>query len=139
MSVASGRSQGFSSSPSSAPLGTPSSMNHVSNASHGAGVLDALLADALSQEEEERQGTHGLPGGSGGLPSHEQHAGASGRLLLEGDAEAAGSEPELGVSRPGSSRASLVAHYMQRGRAAYQAASGGAVHNHSPVAHQHLN
>ena len=124
--MASGCSQGGSRNPSIAPPHMVSSMDCVSNAFHGAGVLDALLADALSQEEGEMHDVHGLPGGLG-LLSHEQHAGVSGRLLLEGDVEAAGLEPELAVSRPGSNRASLVAHYMQRGRAAYKAASSGAV------------
>ena len=106
--------------PSVAPPGTASSMGCVSNASHSAGILDALLADA---DEVEMHDMHVLPDGLGML-SHERCDGSSELLQLGLDAEAADLRSDVAPSRPGSSRASLVAHYVQRGRDAQRAASG---------------
>ena len=106
--------------PSIAPPGTASSMGCASNASHRAGILDALLADA---DEVEMHDMHVLPGGLGML-SQERYDG-SGELLQPGlDVDAADLGSDVAPSRPGSSRASLVAHYVQRGREAQRAASG---------------
>ena len=135
MSVSSGSSQGASRNPFSAALETTTSMGCASVTSHRAGALDALLADALSQDADEMHDMHLLPGDLGVL-SDEQHAGASARLLHEGNAELIGSQPAgAAVSRPGSSRASLVGHYIQRGRAALRAASSVARQSHAPVAY----
>lgn len=106
--------------PCGPPPGTASSMRRSGNGSHAAGLLDALLADALSQDEHE---THQLPAGEGWLP-HAQHSGSRDRMRIEGVAEAAGEGSQrLAVSRPGSSRKSLVDHYLQRGRDAQLAAT----------------
>jgi len=106
--------------PSVAPPGTASSMGCASNASHRAGILDALLADA---DEVEVHDMHVLPGGLGML-SHEQYDGSSELLQLGLDAEVADLGSDVAPSRPGSSRMSLVAHYVQRGREAQRATSG---------------
>ncbi len=135
MSVSSSSSHGASRMFFGGLPATASSMDCASNASRTAGALDALLADALSQDDDEMHDMLVLPAGLGAL-AHELDAGVSGRPLPEGLAEAAGMEPGLATSRPGSSRASLVAHYMQRGRAASRAASSGARQGHNLAAYQ---
>ena len=127
MSVSSSSSHGPSRLFFSGRPGTASSMDCASNASapHRAGALDALLAEALSQDEDEMYDMHVLPAGLGARV-HDLNTGSSARPLPEGLAEAAGMEPGLAIGRPGSSRESLLAHYMQRGRAASRAASSGA-------------
>ena len=124
--MASGTSQGSWRNPSRTLSGAADSMECASTASHRAGVLDGLLADAMSQDQDNMHDMHMLPGGLD-LAPREQQAGMSNRLMHEGAAEVHDLESGLTMVRPGSSRASLVARYLQRGRAAaHKAASSAA-------------
>ena len=94
------------------------------SASDQAGLLDALLADAMSQDIV---GMPGLPADLSSVPgvlSHEGIPATLDSLQLEAEAAAEEAWPVEAASRPGSSRESLVAHYLQRGREARRTAIG---------------
>ena len=95
--------------------GTAGSMACSSAGSDQAGLLDALLADAMSQDAANMPG---LPADLGSFPEGLPHEGFSARTYsLQFEAVAGeGAGPVEVMSRPGSSRESLVAHYLQRGR-----------------------
>ena len=102
--------------------GTASSIACSSDDSDQAGLLDALLADAMSQDVAEMPG---LPADLSSFPRRTPQEGIPVSLdSLQFEAEAAAEEagPGEAASRPGSSRESLMAHYLQRGREARRTA-----------------
>ena len=89
-----------------------------------AGLLDALLADAMSQDIGDMPG---LPADLSSLPEGLPHEGIPATLdslQLEAEAAAEEARPVDAARGPGSSRESLVAHYLQRGREARRTALG---------------
>ena len=100
---------------------TASSMACSSNGSDQAGLLNALLEDAMSQD------IFDLPADLGSFPGGLPHEGIPvtlDSLQLEAEAVAEEAGPVEAANRPVSSRESLVAHYLQRGREARRSALG---------------
>lgn len=109
-------------------------MEVSSTTSQQAGLLDSMLADAMSQDGDEvatMPGMHALPAGAEMLPPG-RHSASCDALrhpsleVLSGSADAAGLGPGFSLQEVpgGNSRAQLMAHYMQRGRAAQRVAAG---------------
>jgi hypothetical protein len=96
--------------------------------SQQAGLLDLLLADAMSQDGDEAPvaDMRALPTGAEMLPSRRHSTSCNALEELSSSADAAGSGPGFSVQKVpgGNSLASLMSHYMQRGRAAQRAAAG---------------
>ena len=107
-------------------LRTADNMECSSSTSQQASLLDMLLVDAMSQEGDEVANMRALPAGAEMLPTG-RHSGSCDALeVLSSSADAAVFGPGFSLQKVpgGNSRASLLAHYMQRGRAAQRAAAG---------------
>ena len=123
MSLGSSMSQGSQAFAEAIPE-TASSMACSSSGSDQAGLLDALLADAMSQDVGDMPS---LPADLSSFPggwSHEGIPATLDSLQLEAEAAAEEARPAEAASRPGSSRESLMAHYLRRGREARRTAHG---------------
>ena len=107
-------------------LRTANTMECSSTTSQQAGLLDVLLADAMSQDGDEVADMRALPAGAEMLPPRRHSASCDALEELSSSADAAASGPAFSVQKVpgGNSRASLMSHYMQRGRAAQRAAAG---------------